>query len=74
MKICPDFTKQLQTVYRAWHALYFPALCRWQNIAEYTPQQAREQLLPKLSLVRRARVRPSVPPIGKVDIGDEAGF
>jgi sugar phosphate isomerase/epimerase len=72
-EISPDFTKQLQTVTELGMRYISLRSADGKNIAEYTPQQAREQLLPKLSQFG-VRVSSIGSPIGKVDIGDEAGF
>ena len=72
-EICADFEEQLKTV----TALGMNYICLraadGRGIADYTAEEAREKLLPKL---QKAGVKVSSigSPIGKVDIGDEEGF
>lgn len=72
-EICADFEEQLKTV----TALGMDHICLraadGRGIADYTADEAREKLLPKL---KKAGVKVSSigSPIGKVDIGDEESF
>ncbi len=72
-EICTDFEEQLKTVTELGMGYICLRAADGRGIAEYTAEEARERLLPKL---QKAGVKVSSigSPIGKVDIGDEEGF
>ena len=72
-EICADFEQQLKTVTELGMGYICLRAADGRGIADYTAEEAREKLLPKLE---KAGVKVSSigSPIGKVDIGDEEGF
>lgn len=72
-EICTDFEEQLRTVKELGMDYICLRAADGKGIAEYTVEEVREQLLPKL---QKAGVKVSSvgSPIGKVGIEDEEGF
>lgn len=72
-EISPDFTKQLETVTSL--GMHYISLrsADGKNIAEYTPEEVRESLLPRLQKYG-VKVSSIGSPVGKVGVEDEDGF
>lgn len=72
-EICADFEEQLKTVIALGMRYICLRAADGRGIAEYTAEEAREKLLPKLQKTG-VKVSSIGSPIGKVGIGDEEGF
>ena len=72
-EISPDFTEQLKTVTSL--GMHYISLrsADGKNIAEYTPDEVREKLMPRLAQYG-VKVSSIGSPVGKVGVEDEAGF
>lgn len=72
-EICSDFTGQLETVTSL--GMHYISLrsANGKGIADYTPQEVQEQLVPVLEKFG-VGVSSLGSPIGKVEVGDEEGF
>ncbi len=72
-EISPDFTVQLKTVTSL--GMHYISLrsADGKNIAEYTPDEVREKLMPRLAQYG-VKVSSIGSPVGKVGVEDEAGF
>ena len=73
MTISPDLPEQLKTVTSL--GMHYISLrsADGKNIAEYTPDEVREKLMPRLAQYG-VKVSSIGSPVGKVGVEDEAGF